>query len=63
MDSSEVALCDMATLEEAIDQGEEADPTGDWEGNGLHLGLQWTRCLVELWKGAYELGLSRQMVC
>ena len=62
MDSTEAALCDLAALEEARYQSEEADPEGDREGKGLHLGLQWTRCLVELGSITHAFCVSSQMV-
>jgi hypothetical protein len=48
MDSTTVALYHLAALEETKDQSKEVDSEGDWEGSGLHLGLQWAGCLVEL---------------
>ena len=62
MDSTEAALRYMAALEETSNQSKEADSEGDGEGKGLHLGLQWSRGLVEFRKPTYELGLPRQIV-
>ncbi len=63
MDSTEAALCGLAALEETHHQGEEADSEGDGEGNGLRLGLQWARGLVEFGSAPHEPGVLRQVVC
>ncbi len=63
MDSKEAALCNLAALEETRHPGKEADPKGDWEGNGLRLGLQWARGLVEFGSASHELGVPRPVVC
>ncbi len=62
MDSTKAALRDLAALEEADDQSEEADSEEDREGNGLHLGLQWARCLVECGKLTHASRISCRMV-
>src|SRR5512143_1235969 len=62
MDSAEAALYDLAALEETKHQSEEADSEGDCEGQGLHLGLQWARSLVELGSITHAFRVSSQMV-
>ena len=62
MDSTEAALRYMAALEETSNQSKEADSEGDGEGKGLPLGLQWTRCMVELGSLTYAFRVSDQMV-
>ena len=63
MDSTEAALRHLAALEETTYQSEEAGAEGDREGKGLHLGLQWARCMVELGGIPYALRVSSHMVC
>ena len=62
MDSTEAALGYVAALEETGHRSQEAASEGDWEGNGLHLGLQGTRRLVQLRSITHAFCVSSQMV-
>ena len=62
MDTAEVALYHLETMEEGLDENEEADKAGLEYRKSPSVGIQWPGPMVELWGISYEPSIPKELL-